>query len=44
MFRFKHWAGLSNSFVWLALGIGAVLGLFGTNLLVKNAGDSRIKK
>lgn len=44
MFWFKHRLGLSNSFVWLVLGIGAVLGLFGTDLLVKNVGDNRIKK
>jgi tight adherence protein C len=44
MFWFKHRLGLSNSLVWLVAGIGTVLGLFGTDLLVKNAGDNRIKK
>jgi tight adherence protein C len=41
---FKNRLGLSSSFVWLIMGIGFVLGAFGTDLLVKNAGDNRIKK
>jgi tight adherence protein C len=41
---FKNRLGLSSSFVWLVMGIAVVLGLFGTDLLVKNAGDNRIKK
>jgi tight adherence protein C len=41
---FKNRLGLSASFVWLLVGVGGVLGLFGTDLLVKNVGDNRIKK
>lgn len=41
---FKHRLGLSSSLVWLVTGISVVLGLFGTDLMVKNAGDNRIKK
>jgi tight adherence protein C len=41
---FKHRLGLSASLVWMVLGLSIVLGLFGTDLLVKNAGDNRIKQ
>jgi tight adherence protein C len=41
---FKHRLDLSPSLTYLVLGVGVVLGLFGTDLLVKNAGDNRIKK
>ena len=41
---FKHRLGLSSTVVYLVLGLSIVLGLFGTDLLVKNAGDNRIKK
>jgi tight adherence protein C len=41
---FKHRLGLSSTAVYVVLGVSVVLGLFGTDLLVKNAGDNRIKK
>ena len=41
---FKHRLGLSSTEVYLVLGLSIVLGLFGTDLLVKNAGTNRIKK
>src|SRR6185312_9648413 len=44
LFWFKNRLGLSPKLVWLLLAIAVVLGLFGTDLLVKNAGDNRIKR
>jgi tight adherence protein C len=44
LFAFKERLGFSATFTWLVLGIAAVAGLFGTDLLVTNAGDNRIKK
>jgi tight adherence protein C len=41
---FKPRLGLSSSLVWMVLGLSVVLGIFGTDLLVKNTGDNRIKK
>lgn len=44
LFWFKNRLGLSSSLVYMLLVVSIVLGLFGTDLLVKNAGDNRIKK
>lgn len=44
LFWFKSSLSLSPKLVYLLLGLGVVLGLFGTDLLVRNAGDKRIKK
>lgn len=44
LFWFKSSLSLSPKLVYLLLGLGVVLGLFGTDLLVKNVGDKRIKK
>lgn len=44
LFWFKNSLGLSPSLTYCLLGIGVVFGLFGVDLIVKNAGDNRIKK
>ncbi len=44
LFWFKHQIGLSPKLVYLLLGLAVIFGLFGTDLVVKNKGDNRIKK
>jgi tight adherence protein C len=44
LFWFRHSLSLSPKLVYLLLGLAVVLGLFGTDLVVKNTGDNRIKK
>jgi tight adherence protein C len=44
LFWFKHSLSLSPKLVYLLLGLSVIFGLFGTDLVVKNAGDKRIKK
>jgi tight adherence protein C len=44
LFWFKHEIGLSPKLVYLLLGLAVIFGLFGTDLVVKNVGDNRVKK
>jgi tight adherence protein C len=44
LFWFQHRLGVSPKLVYLLLGLAVIFGLFGTDLVVKNAGDNRIKK
>ena len=44
LFWFQHEMGLSPKLVYLLLGLSVIFGLFGTDLVVKNTGDNRIKK
>jgi tight adherence protein C len=44
LFWFQHSLSLSPKLVYLLLGVAVILGLFGTDLVVKNKGDNRIKK
>ena len=44
LFWFKDRLGLSPKLVYLLLGIAVIFGIFGTDLVVKNAGDNRVKK
>ena len=44
LFWFKSSLSLSPKLVYLLLGISVIFGIFGTDMVVKNAGDNRIKK
>ena len=44
LFWFEHSLSLSPKLVYLLLGLSVIFGLFGTDLVVKNVGDKRIKK
>lgn len=44
LFWFKHNLSLSPKLLYLLLGIAVIFGVFGTDLVVKNKGDNRIKK
>jgi tight adherence protein C len=44
LFWFKHQIGVSPKLVYLLLGLAVIFGLFGTDLVVKNVGDNRVKK
>jgi tight adherence protein C len=44
LFWFQHALSLNPKLVYLLLGLSVIFGLFGTDLVVKNAGDNRIKK
>jgi tight adherence protein C len=44
LFWFQRSLSLSPKMVYLLLGIAVIFGLFGTDLVVKNKGDNRIKK
>ena len=44
LFWFQHRLDVSSKLVYLLLGLSVIFGLFGTDLVVKNAGDNRIKK
>ena len=44
LLMFKDRLGMGPHLTYLCLAIAAVGGLFGTDLLIKNAGDKRIKK
>jgi tight adherence protein C len=40
----KHSLSLSPTLVYMLLGMSVIFGLFGTDLLVKNTGDNRVKR
>jgi tight adherence protein C len=44
LFWFRHSLSLGPKLLYLLLGIAVIFGLFGTDLVVKNKGDNRIKK
>jgi tight adherence protein C len=44
LFIFRYHLGMKPIFVWIMIGALAVAGLLGTDLLVRNTGDKRIKR
>jgi tight adherence protein C len=44
LFWFQHTLSLSPKLLYLLLGLAVIFGLFGTDLVVKNKGDNRIKQ
>lgn len=44
LFVFRSHLGIKPMYVWIMVGALAVIGLLGTDLIVRNAGDKRIKR
>jgi tight adherence protein C len=44
LFVFRFQVGIKPFFVWVLVGVLAIAGLMGTDILVRNAGDKRIKR